>query len=327
MNKMKSLILSCLSMMLCMTISAQTVSFVPNWKKGDKASFYYEKKETDKTGDETLNVKTTFVLNLKVVNKDANGYTINASFEDPKITPGSEEENALLLKKYKVSFDYKLDATGKLIGFADSTKVIAEIKKLYKMSDSDDSMVSFLYGLIGALSPEIYLSELMEEVVYIHALNEINLESKKNVEIKKEKRIALSAYYKALDIPSTYKYTLESVKKNITNVKCSTILTNEDIKTAYIEDGIKTTSSILDDPYIFQDEDYEDRLKTLIQERRAEYEEEYKESYDLNITDTFNYSFDNSSKWLNSLSATYTTKGKKEGKDVSDITEITISKK
>lgn len=317
MNKMKSVILSCLSMMLCMTISAQTVSFVPNWEKGDKASYYYEKKETVKRDDGTLYVETSFVLNLKVVSKDANGYTLNASFKNPKTNAPSD----LLL--YNVSFDYKLDATGKLIGFADSAKVIDEIAKLYKKSNTDESAVDGLFGLADVLLPEIiYLSQLMEEVAYIHSLNEINMESSKTVEIKKS---TVRFIYTEIDIPTTYKYTLESVKKNIANVKCSTILTNEDIK-AYIEDKIKKFEDeikTLDLASYYGDE----IINTLVQEQRAEYEEEYKEYFDLNITNTYNYSFDNSSKWLNSLSATYTTKGKKDGNDVDNVTEITITKK
>lgn len=94
---MKSLILSCLSMMLCMTISAQTVSLVPNWNKGDKASFNYEQKEAKKQVVEASNVVTSLVINLKVVNKDANGYTMNASFANPKQT-GADEMTAALFK-------------------------------------------------------------------------------------------------------------------------------------------------------------------------------------------------------------------------------------
>ena len=322
---MKNLILSCLSMMLCMTISAQTVSFVPNWKKGDKVSFNYEKKETKKSGDETSIITASLVINLTVVNKDANGYTLNASFANPKQS-GSDKMAAALFKIYdEITFDYKLDATGKLIGLADSAKVIAVMKEIYKKISKDDPMVSLGLGLMGGGAQDIYLTGLLDEIALIHSLNGITLEPNKTVEVKKE----ISTSF-GFNIPASYNYTLESAKGTIANVKCSSNLTNEDIMPAFIDFGTQIASSMMNNlSALFQNEEDKEKvdMNTIIQQQRGEFEKKYKESFDLNITDTFNYALDSSSKWLNSLSGTSTISGKAENNDVNVVTEIKITKK
>lgn len=325
MNKMKSLILSCLSMMLCMTISAQTVSLVPNWNKGDKASFNYEQKEAKKSGGEVSNVVTSLVINLKVVNKDANGYTMNASFANPKQT-GADEMAAALFKIYDgLSFDYKLDATGKLIGFADSAKVLAEMTEIYKKLMKDYPILALGLGLMGDSSSDVYLAGLLDEVAYIHSLNGMTLETNKTAEIKGNKTTSFG-----FDVPASYKYTLESVKGNIANVSCSSLLKNEDIMPAFIEFGIQIASNVMKSlSSMLQEEGSKDKvdMDNIIQQQRSEIEKKYKETFDLNMTDNFNYSFDNTSKWITSLSGIKTIKGKAENNAVNVVTEIKITKK
>ncbi len=312
MNKMKSLILSCLSMMLCMTISAQTVSFVPNWEIGDTASFYYEYRFSTESGGATFNDTTSVVINLKVVSKDENGYTLNASFVNFN---RSGERNDTLLKKYNITFDYKLDATGKLIGLADSTKVLADIKALHKEIAKDDSTFALVYEPMKEKLSDTYLSGLLKNVSYIHSLNGMTLKSNKTIETKGNKTFITDEFF----VPATHKYTLESVKGNIVNVKCSSILNNEDIMPAYIEYGVQKLYSLF--------ENSPEMIVMSIQELQDGFEKEYKKFFDLNITEIYHFSFDNSSKWLNSMSGTYTAKGKKYGNDVDNVTEITITKK
>ena len=312
-------------MMLCMTISAQTVSLVPNWNKGDKASFNYEQKEAKVSGGEVSNVVTSIVINLKVVNKDANGYTINASFANPKQT-GADEMTAALFKIYDgLSFDYKLDATGKLIGFADSAKVLAEMTEIYKKLTKDYPILALGLGLMGDTSSDVYLAGLLDEVAYIHSLNGMTLEINKTVEIKDDKATTFG-----FAVPASYKYTLESVKGNIANVSCSSILKNEDIMPAFIEFGIQIASNVMKNlSSMLQDEGSKDKvdMDNLIQQQRGEIEKKYKESFDLNITDNYKYSFDNTSKWITSFSGISIIKGKAESNAVNAVTEIKITKK
>ena len=102
-------------------------------------------------------------------------------------------------------------------------------------------------------------------------------------------------------------------------MKCSSILNNEDIMPAYIEYGVQKLYSLF--------ENSPEMIVMSIQELQDGLEKEYKEFFDLNITEIYHFSFDNSSKWLNSMSGTYTAKGKKYGNDVDNVTEITITKK
>ena len=145
---------------------------------------------------------------------------------------------------------------------------------------------------------DIYLSGLLENVSYIHSLNGMTLKSNKTIETKGNKTFITDEFF----VPATHKYTLESVKGNIVNVKCSSILNNEDIMPAYIEYGVQKLYSLF--------ENSPEMIVMSIQELQDEFEKEYKESFDLKITKIYHYSFDNSSKWLNSMSGTYTAKGK-----------------
>ncbi len=56
MGKIKSLLVSCVSLLSVMTISAQTLSFMPNWKPGDKVSYCFVQKEIKKSGTESATV-------------------------------------------------------------------------------------------------------------------------------------------------------------------------------------------------------------------------------------------------------------------------------
>ena len=99
---------------------------------------------------------------------------------------------------------------------------------------------------------------------------------------------------------------------------------------AFIDFGIQIASSVMNNlSALFQNEEDKEKvdMNTIIQQQRDEFEKKYKESFDLNITDTFNYALDSSSKWLNSLSGTSTISGKAENNDVNVVTEIKITKK
>ena len=166
---------------------------------------------------------------------------------------------------------------------------------------------------------------MLDEIALIHSLNGITLEPNKTVEVKKE----ISTSF-GFNIPASYNYTLESAKGTIANVKCSSNLTNEDIMPAFIDFGIQIASSMMNNlSALFQNEEDKEKvdMNTIIQQQRDEFEKKYKESFDLNITDTFNYALDSSSKWLNSLSGTSTISGKAENNDVNVVTEIKITKK
>lgn len=223
MGKIKSLLVSCVSLLSAMTISAQTVSFMPNWKPGDKASYSFVQKEIKKLGTESATVEKSAVLNLKVVKKDANGYVMNATYENP-VEKGADEMSAALFKLNDgLSFDYKLDASGKLIGLADSTKVIADLKGLMEKAAKDNPSIGVLLQLTGAsMSDDMYLAGLLDEVGYIHSLNGLELTAKKTIDKNADKATMFG-----FSVNAPYHYTLQSVNGNLANVKSSAEIGND----------------------------------------------------------------------------------------------------
>lgn len=325
MKKMKSLLVSCVSLLSAMTISAQTVSFTPNWKQGDKASYSFAQKEIKKSGTESATVEKTVVLNLKVVSKNANGYVMNATFENP-VEKGSDEMSAALFKiNDGLSFDYKLDASGKLIGLADSAKTIADLKGLMEKVAKDNPSMGLVLQLVGSsMSDDMYLAGLLDEVGYVHSLNGLELTSKKTIDKNADKATMFG-----FSVNAPYHYTLQSVNGNIVNVKSSAEIGNDLIMPAFIDFSIQMTLGMMNSlsSVLSKEGDEKVDMNQELQKQRAEIEKKFKETFDLKMVDNYTYSFDKSNQWVSSMNAKNTIKGKANENNVDVTIEIKMKKK
>lgn len=325
MGKIKSLLVSCVSLLSAMTISAQTLSFMPNWKPGDKASYSFVQKEIKKSGTESATVEKSAVLNLKVVKKDANGYVMNATYENP-VEKGSDEMSAALFKLNDgLSFDYKLDASGKLIGLVDSAKVIADLKGLMEKAAKDNPSIGLVLQFVGAsMSDDMYLAGMLDEVGYIHSLNELELTAKKTIEKNADKATMFG-----FSVNAPYHYTLQSVNGNIANVKSSAVIGNDMIMPAFIDFSIQMTSGMLNtlSSLMAKEGDEKVDINQEIQQQRAEIEKKFKETFDLKMEDNYTYSFDKSNQWISSMSGKNTITGKYENNNIDVTIEIKMTKK
>ena len=321
---MKSLLVACVSIVSAMTISAQTVSFSPNWKSGDKVSYSFAQKEIKKSGAESSTVEKSAVLNLRVVSKTADGYTMNATYENP-VEKGSDEMSAALFKLNDgLSFDYKLDASGKLIGLVDSAKVVSNLKGLMEKAAKEDQTLAFILQFASAsMSDDMFLAGLLDEVSYIHSLNNLNLEPKKTVEQKNNKTTIFG-----FSVLAPYHYTLQSVNGNVANVKCTADINNDVIMPAFVDFSIQMMSGVMNNlSAMFAKEGEQKVDMNEIMQQRAEIEKKFKETFDMKITDNFTYSYDKSSQWMTSIGGSSVIKGKAEDKNIDVTTEIKITKK
>lgn len=314
-----------MGLMLNAAISAQTVSTIPNWKTGDKASFSVEQKDTKKSeGQSSTSVKTV-TLNLKVVDKKADGYVINAAYQNPKTSSEDQMEQALFKVYEKLSFDYKLDASGKVVGLADSTKTISTMKGLMDEAAKTDKTLAFLFQMMGSMmSDDMYLAGILDEVTYIHSLDGLTLESKKTVD-----QTASKSTMFGFSVSAPNHYTLESVNGNIANVKCTAEVGNDILLPAFVDFSIEMAKGFMNGMSgLLQTNDQKEvDMDKVMKEQRAEIENKIKDKFDLKISDKFNYSFDKSTQWITSMTGTSTLKGKVEDKDADVTTQITIKKK
>lgn len=326
MRKMKFLLVSCMTFFAGMTISAQTVSILPNWKVGDKANYLYEEKEG---ADGGAVVERSCNLLLKVTKKDANGYVINATYSNA-VEKGSDETTAKLFQLNNgVSFDYKLDAKGNLLGIADTAKAVADIKQLWKKAAQEDKMIALVMAMMGeSMSDDLLLTGLMEEVGNIHSLYGAELKAKQPVTQNKAVQTPFG-----FSVESPCKYTLETVKGNIANVKSESLLKNDDILPKLIDFTLEMTAGMMDGLAAMFQENKDNKegekidMNKIMQEQRGEIEKKVKDSYDINIKSDWNYSFDNSSKWISAITGYTVTSGKADGKDVKKTTTVKVTKK
>ena len=240
------------------------------------------------------------MLNFKVVKKDANGYVMNATYENP-VEKGSDEMSAALFKLNDgLSFDYKLDASGKLIGLVDSAKVIADLKGLMEKAAKDNPSIGVLLQLTGAsMSDDMYLAGLLDEVGYIHSLNELELTAKKTIE-----KNADNATMFGFSVNVPYHYTLQSVNGNLANVKSSAEIGNDVIMPAFIDFSIQMTLGVMNNlsSMFAKEGDEKVDMNQVIQQQRADIEKKIKETFDLKMVDNYTYSFDKSNQWISSMS-------------------------
>lgn len=324
MKKMRSLLVVCVSILSAMTISAQSVSFSPNWKSGDKVTYSFAQKEVRKSGAESSTVEKAVVLNLKVVSKSADGYIMNATYENP-VEKGSDEMSAALFKLNDgLSFDYKLDASGKLIGLVDSAKVVSDMKELMEKAAKVDQSLALALLFAGAsLSDDMYLAGLLDEVCYIHSLNNLTLEPKKTVEQKNNKTTIFG-----FSVLAPYQYTLQSVNGNVVNVKSSAVVNNDVIMPAFVDFSIQMMSGVMNNMSAMFAKEGEQKVDmNEIMKQRTEIEKKFKETFDMKITDNFTYSYDKSTHWMTSVSGSSVVKGKAEDKNIDVTTETKITKK
>lgn len=325
MKKMKSLLVACMSLFSAMTISAQTVSFTPNWKQGDKASYNFVQKEIKKSGAESATVEKSAVLNIKVVSKSANGYVMNATYVNP-VEKGSDEMSAALFKLNDgLSFDYKLDASGKLIGLADSAKVIADLKSLMDKAAKDNPSMATILQLVGAsMSDDMYLAGVMDEVGHIHSLNGLELTAKKTIDKNADKSTMFG-----FNVNVPYHYTLQSVNGNVANVKCSAEIGNDIIMPAFVDFSIQMTLGVMNNlsSLLAKEGDEKVDMNQIMQQQRAEIEKKFNETFSLNMVDNYTYSFDKSTTWISSMSGKNTIKGKYENNNIDVTIEIKLTKK
>ena len=229
MNTIKLMIV-CLGVMLGATVSAQMVSINPNWEVGDAASYSFEQTEIKKADEDSSVDTKSMILNLRVVEKNSDGYVINTTYQNPTST--DDMEQAMFKICENLSFDYKTDNSGKVVGLADSAKVVSDIKSLIKQIDkSDSTMASFVFmlQLAGAMmNDDMYLSGLLDEVGYIHSLNGLTLKSKKSVDRSTERATMFG-----FSAPITTHYTLESAKEGFAQVKATSNAGNDVLLPAF----------------------------------------------------------------------------------------------
>ena len=342
MKTIKSIMTVCLGFMLSTTISAQMASVTPNWEIGDKVSYSFEQKSTSKSGKISIDNIKSIDLDLKVVDKNNDGYIINASYQN--LTSSNAMEQAFFGLCRNLSFDYKTDISGKLIGLADSAKVVSDIKSLYQINKSDSTMVSlsFFIQFAGAMmSDEMYLIGLLDEVNYIHTVNGLTLNSKKKADYSMKKKTTFG-----FDVPVTTHYTLKSVKDNIATVTSVSNVKEDEFTAAFINFALGMTQKMFEGMSNLCQKKEEDNINegkndesnseftfqrfdddNFLEKQRSEIEKNLSDKFDLKMSDSFTYSFDQSTQWLLSMNGSLTIKGKVDGQKANSITQIKIVKK
>lgn len=325
MKNMKTLMVSCLTLLLSTTISAQNVSLVPNWKPGDNVGYKFVQKDIKKSGTQSSTEEKSMDINLKVVDRTSDGYTLNATFSNLS-SNGSDEMTALLLKLTEgYSFDYKLDASGKITGLADSTKAIADMKAMMDKAAKEDKTIAFLVQMMSAtMTDDLYLSGILDEVNYIHSLNSVDFAGKKTADQTMKKGTIFG-----FSVDAPYHYTLQSVNGNYANIKTSAEISNDLLMPAFVDFSIKMTVGMMNGlSGLFQKEGEEKvDMNKIMQEQRAELEKKFKETFDLKIVDNYTCSYDKSTQWLHSMNGSSSIKGKSEDKVIDATTQVTIKKK
>ena len=315
----------CLGVMLGATVSAQMVSINPNWEVGDAASYSFEQAEIKKADEDSSVDTKSMILNLRVVEKNSDGYVINTTYQNPTST--DDMEQAMFKICENLSFDYKTDNSGKVIGLADSAKVVSDIKSRIKQVDkSDSTMASFVFmlQLAGAMmNDDMYLSGLLDEVGYIHSLNGLTLKSKKSVDRSTERATMFG-----FSAPITTHYTLESAKGGFAQVKATSNVGNDVLLPAFLNFSMEMAQGVMTGMSgLFQDEKEDADMDQIMEQQRLELENKFKENFDLVITDEFKYSYDQSSQWISSMSGTTLVKGKVNGSNVEATIQINLEKK
>lgn len=318
MIKIKSFVLTCLCVMFGSTIFAKTVSFKPDWEIGDKADFSVEQKTIKNNGPQSSTSEVSFNLGLKVVAKDANGYTLNATF-DHMASKDLDDMDAMLLKLAEgMSFDYKLDANGLLLGLVDSAKVRSDMKTMFdSVAKNDSIMASWLQILSYSGGDDIYLMGSLDKIAVIHSLNGLELSTNKPFQLNTVKSTLFG-----FDVTTPTTYLLESVNSNVANVKSTTYIGIDDILSPMVDLSMKMVSGIVSD-LTPQEVASSDDLNKI----RAEIEKTVKERINVSITQTCIFSYDKATQWVSSISGSYVLMEKKDGQEVNEITEVKITKK
>ncbi|MDD6357009.1 MAG: hypothetical protein PUG15_02790 [Bacteroidales bacterium] len=324
MNTIKLMIV-CLGVMLGATVSAQTVSMIPNWAVGDAVSYSFEQTDIKKADDDSSVDTKSMVLNLKVVDKNNDGYVINTTYQNPTST--DDMEQAMFKICENLSFDYKTDNSGKVIGLADSAKVVSDIKsRIEQVDKSDSTMASFVFmlQLAGAMmNDDMYLSGLLDKVGYIHSLNGLTLKSKKSIDRSTERATMFG-----FSAPITTHYTLKSAKGGFAQVKATSNAGNDVLLPAFLNFSMEMAQGVMTGMSgLFQDEKEDADMDQIMEQQRLELENKFKENFDLVITDEFKYSYDQSSQWISSMSGTTLVKGKVNGSNVEATIQINLEKK
>ena len=254
---------------------------------------------------------------MKVVAKNSDGYIINATYHD--LASDDEIQQALYTATENFSFDYKVDNSGRIMGLADSAKAIQDAKLMVEQASKSNPILLFASQM---MTDDMYLKGLLDEVAYIHSLNGYTLDFNKAVEYQSKKNTTYG-----FDVTASNFYTIESAKDNVINVKSTSETGNDILLPAFVEFSVEMAKGVMDGmSSLIESEEGSLDMEKMMEKQRLEIEK-MMEGTDIKMTDSFNYSFDQSTQTLLFLVGTNTLIGRIGTDNVNTITEITVKKK